>query len=200
MRSKSVAGESNSARSMPHLSPAGVSGGAAAVRRTASGTPVLVGYLAADPAFDLPAPRRTGRGLPAALVPPRAGRRTTHRTSGKVDREALPWPVADDEDRDTADLGGFATGWLAGLWRDVLGAQVDGPGGLLRPQRRVAVGRAAGGTRCAALSAADRRPALRPSAAGFAGRFLDELALPVAVTPRHVEATRSRPRAAQVGP
>ena len=49
----------------------GVSGGAAAVRRTASGTPLLVGYIAStDPSFDLAAARATlAEALPAALVP-----------------------------------------------------------------------------------------------------------------------------------
>ena len=49
----------------------GVSGGAAAVRKTASGTPLLVGYIAsADPYFDVAAARTTlAESLPAALVP-----------------------------------------------------------------------------------------------------------------------------------
>ena len=49
----------------------GVSGGAAAVRKTASGTPVLVGYIAsADPSFDLATARaQLADSLPAALVP-----------------------------------------------------------------------------------------------------------------------------------
>ena len=48
------------------------------------------------------------------------------RTSGKVDRNALPWPVADDTGSDGPELGG-TTGWLAGLWRDVLAAPIEGP-------------------------------------------------------------------------
>ena len=49
----------------------GVSGGAAAVRRTATGTPVLVGYVvSADPEFDIAAARtRLSERLPAAMVP-----------------------------------------------------------------------------------------------------------------------------------
>ena len=73
----------------------GVSGGAAAVRRTASGTPLLVGYLAsADPAFDIAA----ARAALAERCPPRWCRgwcvvdELPTRTSGKVDRDALPWP------------------------------------------------------------------------------------------------------------
>ncbi|MGB9308932.1 MAG: amino acid adenylation domain-containing protein, partial [Mycobacterium sp.] len=73
----------------------GVSGAAAAVRHTATGTPLLVGYLVSpDPSFDLTeARKRLAKQLPAALVP-----RLVHvdelptRTSGKVDRDALPWP------------------------------------------------------------------------------------------------------------
>src|SRR4029078_10723314 len=46
----------------------GVSGGAAAVRKTAGGTPLLVGYIAsADPSFDVAAARTTlAASLPAA--------------------------------------------------------------------------------------------------------------------------------------
>ncbi len=108
----------------------GVSGGAAAVRRTASGTPLLVGYIvSADPEFDLHEARAAlAEQLPAALVPRLVVvDELPTRTSGKVDRDALPWPppaarVATSE----PDLSG-TTGWLAGLWRDVLGAPVDGP-------------------------------------------------------------------------
>ncbi|MCB0945606.1 MAG: AMP-binding protein, partial [Mycobacterium sp.] len=108
----------------------GVSGGAAAVRRTASGTPLLVGYIAsADPNFDLAAARaELSQSLPAALVPRLVlVDELPIRTSGKVDRDALPWPPPGASAEDEApDLGG-TLGWLAGLWRDVLGAVVDGP-------------------------------------------------------------------------
>ncbi|KAA0097559.1 amino acid adenylation domain-containing protein [Mycolicibacterium sp. P1-18] len=106
----------------------GVSGGAAAVRRTASGTPLLVGYVAsADPDFDLAAARvALAESLPAALVPRLVLlEELPTRTSGKVDRNALPWPLGDSAD-DDPDLGG-TTGWLAGLWREVLAAPVAGP-------------------------------------------------------------------------
>ncbi|MGV0835638.1 Pls/PosA family non-ribosomal peptide synthetase [Mycolicibacterium thermoresistibile] len=107
----------------------GVSGGAAAVRRTATGTPVLVGYLTSRyPDFDLAKARADlARTLPAALVPRLVLLdELPTRTSGKVDRDALPWPVTDDSDDDTSGLDGTA-GWLAGLWREVLGAPVHGP-------------------------------------------------------------------------
>src|SRR4029079_4177233 len=107
----------------------GVSGGAAAVRRTASGTPLLVGYVAsAEPAFDLVKARATlAEELPAALVPRLLlVDELPTRTSGKVDRDALPWPVTGESTEEEPDLGG-TMGWLAGLWRDVLAAPGDGP-------------------------------------------------------------------------
>ena len=107
----------------------GVSGGAAAVRKTGSGTPVLVGYIAsADPEFNLAAARaQLAEALPAALVPRLVLLdELPTRTSGKVDRDALPWPPPGDVPDVGVQLGG-AMGWLAGLWTDVLGAVVDGP-------------------------------------------------------------------------
>jgi len=108
----------------------GVSGGAAAVRRTATGTPVLVGYLvSADQSFDINEARKElAQHLPAALVPRlvRVEELPT-RTSGKVDRDALPWPPPGGSDtEESANLDGTA-GKLAGMWRDLLGAAVDGP-------------------------------------------------------------------------
>lgn len=107
----------------------GVSGGAAAVRKTASGTPVLVGYIAStDPAFDLDAARaHLAAALPAAMVPRLVLLdELPTRTSGKVDRDGLPWPPPGHEHDGHLDLGG-TMGWLAGMWQDVLGAAVDGP-------------------------------------------------------------------------
>ncbi len=169
----------------------GVSGGAAAVRRTASGTPLLVGYIAsADPRFDLTAARTAlGESLPAALVPRLVlVDELPTRTSGKVDRNALPWPVGDAED-DAPDLGG-TMGWLAGLWRDVLGAGVDGPeadffalgGGSLAAAQLVAALRA----RYPQLTVAQLYD--HPRLGSLAG-FLDELAPPAKVEPRHVTPT-----------
>ncbi|PRC51205.1 hypothetical protein C6A85_65330, partial [Mycobacterium sp. ITM-2017-0098] len=84
----------------------GVSGGAAAVRRTASGTPLLVGYIAVTPglegSFDVSEARaRLSEALPAALVPRLVVvDELPTRTSGKVDRDALPWPVGGAEGED----------------------------------------------------------------------------------------------------
>ncbi|MFL0290766.1 Pls/PosA family non-ribosomal peptide synthetase [Mycobacterium sp. SMC-18] len=110
----------------------GVSGGAAAVRKTATGTPLLVGYIAsADPEFDITKARKTlAESLPAALVPRLVlVDELPTRTSGKVDRNALPWPIegAGAAADDSPDLDG-TMGWLAGLWRDVLASPIDGPG------------------------------------------------------------------------
>ncbi|WP_084519523.1 Pls/PosA family non-ribosomal peptide synthetase [Nocardia mexicana] len=109
----------------------GVTAAAAAVRTTKAGNRILVGYLAtADPGFDVVHARKLLAGqLPAALVPRLAvlGELPT-RTSGKVDRDALPWPlpgpVADPEPG--AGLTGTAH-WVAGLWNSILGADVTGP-------------------------------------------------------------------------
>lgn len=108
----------------------GVSGAAAAVRRSAAGNDVLVGYLAvaADVAFDRRAAvARLREELPAALVPLLAVVEDLPvRTSGKVDRAALPWPVEDDgEDAPSeAELDPVARD-LAGDWRHVLGLSVE---------------------------------------------------------------------------
>ena len=107
----------------------GVRGGAAAVRTSAAGSPLLVGYLAGtDVAFDLAAARAAlSRHLPAALIPRLVQvDELPTRTSGKVDRDALPWPVGPESDSSGEPTDPAGTlGWLAGLWREVLGAAVD---------------------------------------------------------------------------
>ena len=103
---------------------AGVTAAAAAVRQTDAGNTVLVGYLEASPDFDLAAATVALREqLPAALVPVLARvDELPVRTSGKVDRAALPWPLA-----------GFVEGAsglepraerLAQQWQSVLGIPV----------------------------------------------------------------------------
>ncbi|MBI3689919.1 MAG: amino acid adenylation domain-containing protein, partial [Mycolicibacterium aromaticivorans] len=178
----------------------GVSGAAAAVRRTASGTPMLVGYIAsANPDFDLAAARtHLAEALPAALVPRLVLLdELPTRTSGKVDRNALPWPPPGYQDAEP-DLGG-TMGWLAGLWRDVLGAVVDGPeadffalgGGSLSAAQLVAALR----ERYPQLTVAQLydHPRL-----GSLAEFLEEQKPPAAVTPRHVTPTPVSTQAAQV--
>lgn len=172
----------------------GVSGGAAAVRKTAGGTPLLVGYIAVAPgledSFDVSEARtRLSAALPAALVPRLVVvDELPTRTSGKVDRDALPWPVgggSDDAD-DAADLTG-TLGWLAGLWRDVLAAQIDGPeadfyalgGGSLSAAQLVAALR----QRYPQVTVADLYD--HPRLGSLAG-YLDELDPPPAVQTRTV--------------
>ena len=180
----------------------GVSGGAAAVRRTPGGTALLVGYITStESTFDLPAARAAlAETLPAALIPRLILlEELPTRTSGKVDRDALPWPVEGaHETGGTAQLSGTA-GWLAGLWHDVLGTPVDGPQADF-----FALG--GGSLSAAQLVAALRRtyPQLtvaqlydHPRLGSLAG-FLDELSPPVAAPPRQVSPTPYRTQAAQV--
>ncbi|MBF4566869.1 Pls/PosA family non-ribosomal peptide synthetase [Plantibacter sp. VKM Ac-2876] len=105
----------------------GVSGAAAAVQRTAAGNAVLVGYLAVPDrdGFSVERALDTLREqLPAPLVPLLAvvGELPT-RTSGKVDRAALPWPLGAADGEDASTLSGTAA-WLAEQWTAVLGVRV----------------------------------------------------------------------------
>jgi len=132
----------------------GVAGAAAVVQTTPAGNQVLVGYLSlAGPgrpgpgtpgpgtpgpvesgpaptepaAFDLAAATDALRvALPAALVPLLAVVDTIPtRTSGKVDRAALPWPLASlaGSSADPDSLSPTAS-WLAGHWAAILGLPV----------------------------------------------------------------------------
>ncbi|MGU3432917.1 Pls/PosA family non-ribosomal peptide synthetase [Actinomycetes bacterium M1A6_2h] len=177
----------------------GVSAAAAAVRKTGSGTPILVGYLAStDPDFDLVRAREIlVDRLPTALVPRLALLdELPTRTSGKVDRGALPWPLPrrQSDSAPTSDLDGTAR-WVADLWTDVLGTEID--------SLDVDFFAAGGGS----LSAAQLVTKLRekfpsvtvaelydhPRLGSLVG-MLDELAPTVDVEPREVVPT---PRAAQ---
>ncbi|WP_299091948.1 Pls/PosA family non-ribosomal peptide synthetase [uncultured Microbacterium sp.] len=104
----------------------GVTGAAAAVRMTDAGVPVLVGYLAAPPDFDRLAARADlAARLPAPMVPLLAVVDDLPiRTSGKVDRAALPWPLPNVELPHTDFSPGEA--WLAEQWQAVLGMPVTG--------------------------------------------------------------------------
>ncbi|WP_328829273.1 Pls/PosA family non-ribosomal peptide synthetase [Nocardioides acrostichi] len=99
----------------------GVVGAAAAVRRTEAGTSLLVGYVTTTEAFDQAAAlARLRADLPAALVPRLAVvDDIATRTSGKVDREALPWPL-ERTDPAASGLAGTAA-MIAELWQQVLG-------------------------------------------------------------------------------
>ena len=109
------------------------------------------------------------------------------RTSGKVDRNALPWPVEGESGADDPALGG-TTGWLAGLWRDVLAAPIEGPeadffalgGGSLSAAQLVAALRA----RYPQVTVADLYD--HPRLGSLAG-YLDELDPPPAVETRTVK-------------
>ncbi len=107
-----------------------VTGAAAAVRRTGSGGTVLVGYVAVREGFAHEAALAHLRtALPAPLVPRLAV--VDHlptRTSGKIDRDALPWPVPTGTTtalEPSAPLDGTA-GWLQSIWEQLLGV-VPGP-------------------------------------------------------------------------
>ncbi|AXT84560.1 amino acid adenylation protein [Aeromicrobium sp. A1-2] len=107
----------------------GVVAAAAAVRTTDAGNRILVGYVATDAAFDLTAALTILRQqMPEALVP-RLGLLDTMptRTSGKIDRDALPWPMpgAGSADRET-ELEGTSA-WLRDIWLELLGAVVTNP-------------------------------------------------------------------------
>ena len=99
----------------------GVAGAAAAVR----GSGLLVGYVVAGQGFDAADARDRLRAvLPAALVPLIAVVDTLPtRTSGKVDRDALPWPLPLAGPH--PDLVG-TEGWLAQRWAEVLGTAPAG--------------------------------------------------------------------------
>jgi non-ribosomal peptide synthetase-like protein len=111
----------------------GVAGAACAIQRSKAGNQILVGYVvpAAEAAFDHDkAVLRLREQLPAALVPLLAEvDDLPTRTSGKIDRAALPWPLP--------PRGGTAEGsepvldptqtWLAGHWLEVLGVVVSSP-------------------------------------------------------------------------
>lgn len=116
----------------------GVRGAAAAVKSTPGGTQLLIGYLAPDdPALGASAgspqaevaiegwAARLRESLPPALVPRLAlVDELPTKTSGKVDRAALPWPLpgaAAAEPADGSPLPPEAE-WIAQQWAAVLGA------------------------------------------------------------------------------
>lgn len=106
----------------------GVAAAAAAVRTARSGHQILVGYVVPEDraggtdGFDQTnAVHRLRATLPAALVPLLAvvdALPTT--TSGKVDRAALPWPVAAAAGTASESLTSTQA-WLAARWGEILG-------------------------------------------------------------------------------
>ncbi|MFD3695359.1 Pls/PosA family non-ribosomal peptide synthetase [Streptomyces sp. NPDC058646] len=106
----------------------GVAGAAAAVRTARSGNQLLVGYLVTQDGWDhAAAVTRLRAELPAALVPLLApvGELPT-RTSGKVDRDALPWPLSGLESTGPAEQLYGTEAWLAEQWNETLGVTVAG--------------------------------------------------------------------------
>ncbi|MDN4172616.1 amino acid adenylation domain-containing protein [Nocardioides sp. SOB77] len=178
----------------------GVSGAAAAVRRTSAGNQLLVGYVAVDATFDQAAALdRLRRALPAALVPRLAVVDTLPtRTSGKVDRDALPWPLPAAAEAPTAGLTATES-WVAGLWVEVLGAGATGRtddffdlgGGSLTAAQMVSRLR----VRHPEVAVGDiyERPTLGELAA-----YLDGLAAPGATSDRTVPAVPLKTQAGQV--
>lgn len=108
----------------------GVAGGAAAVRTARSGNQLLVGYVVTQDGWDQAvAVEKLRAELPAALVPLLAPvDELPTRTSGKVDRNALPWPL-DHLQTSVAKEELYGTeAWLAEQWTEVLGAPVTSAG------------------------------------------------------------------------
>lgn len=109
----------------------GVAMAAVAVRETAPGVKVLVGYLlpenpdsgAYGEAELADARARLEERLPAAMVPRLAVvPDMPTRTSGKVDRDALPWPLPGEAPTGAGSDGLTGTAaWLAEQWHAVLG-------------------------------------------------------------------------------
>ncbi|MFD7451677.1 Pls/PosA family non-ribosomal peptide synthetase [Kitasatospora sp. NPDC059827] len=106
----------------------GVAGAAAAVRTARGGNQLLVGYLVVQDGFDREqAVERLRAELPAALVPLLAPVETLPtRTSGKVDRNALPWPLPELEAAGPGERLYGTEAWLAEQWSEILGVQVAG--------------------------------------------------------------------------
>ncbi|MFC6083521.1 Pls/PosA family non-ribosomal peptide synthetase [Sphaerisporangium aureirubrum] len=104
---------------------AGVLGAAAAVRTTGSGHQLLVGYVVPGEGFDPEAAReRLAEALPAALVPRIAlVDDLPTRTSGKIDRDALPWPLPGGASSATAAELSDAERWVAEQWTGILGVE-----------------------------------------------------------------------------
>ncbi|MFE4617397.1 Pls/PosA family non-ribosomal peptide synthetase [Streptomyces sp. NPDC056747] len=108
----------------------GVAGAAAAVRTARGGNQLLVGYLVTQEGWDhTSAVERLRAELPAALVPLLAPvEELPTRTSGKVDRDALPWPLPGLRSAPGAEQLYGTEAWLAEQWSEVLAVTVTGAG------------------------------------------------------------------------
>ena len=173
----------------------GVTSAAAAVRRAVRATSCSSATSPPRTASTPPGPSSTSaQSMPAALVPRLAEVPSLPTmTSGKVDRDALPWPLATDEThhRKAAELHGTAA-WIAELWLEVVGAVVtdegddffDLGGGSLTAAQMVSRLRA----RYPEVTVADlyENPTVRALAT-----MLDEMTAP---TRRAPTATSGRPR------
>ncbi|MDH6627316.1 non-ribosomal peptide synthetase-like protein [Streptomyces sp. LBL] len=106
----------------------GVAGAAAAVRTARSGNQLLVGYVVTQDGWDhAAAVERLRAELPAALVPLLAPvDELPTRTSGKVDRGALPWPLEGLQSTGPVEQLYGTEAWLAEQWSEVLGIPVSG--------------------------------------------------------------------------
>jgi non-ribosomal peptide synthetase-like protein len=105
----------------------GVAGAAAAVRTARSGNQLLVGYVVTQDGWDhAAAVEKLRTELPAALVPLLAPvEDLPTRTSGKVDRAALPWPLKELENTGPVEQLYGTEAWLAEQWSEVLGIPVS---------------------------------------------------------------------------
>ena len=114
------------------LSLPGVSGAAAAVKHSDAGNRLLVGYVTAAAGFDARAAAdELRRTMPAAMVPRLAVVDTLPtRTSGKIDRDALPWPLpaAGGTASGTPTALDGTAGWVASHWAAILGLAGPDPG------------------------------------------------------------------------
>lgn len=108
----------------------GVAGAAAAVRTARGGNQLLVGYVVTQDGWDqASAVEKLRAVLPAALVPLLAPvEDLPTRTSGKVDRAALPWPLEGLETGGAKERLYGTEAWLAEQWSEVLGIPVGGAG------------------------------------------------------------------------
>ena len=180
----------------------GVLGAAAAVRRTGAGNSLLVGYVQIDHSFAMAAAvAQLRESMPAALVPRLAivGSLST-KTSGKVDRDALPWPLRGAErGASVHDELTRTERWVADLWLDVIGADVrdrgadffDLGGGSLTAAQIVSRLR----RKFPEATVADLYE--NPTVATLAAA-LDGMATPVARTTRRVRPTPTKTQAGQL--